>query len=95
MSTSRGAYSFESVIPGHYPDRICQHTHYLVTEPGHKTLVTQLYFATDPVFDGDPAKNYSRDPLLQTPELIRPVMLTGDPDEVHAKVQFELCLERL
>jgi protocatechuate 3,4-dioxygenase beta subunit len=90
-----GAYSFESVIPGHYPDRLCQHTHYLVTAPGHKTLVTQLYFATDPVFDGDPAKNYSRDPLLQTPELIRPVMLTGDPNEVHAKVLFELCLERL
>jgi protocatechuate 3,4-dioxygenase beta subunit len=90
-----GAYSFESVIPGHYPDRLCQHTHYLVAAPGHKTLVTQLYFATDPVFDGDPAKNYSRDPLLQTPELIRPVMLTGDPNEVHAKVLFELCLERL
>jgi protocatechuate 3,4-dioxygenase beta subunit len=90
-----GAYSFESVIPGHYPDRLCQHTHYLVTAPGHKTLVTQLYFATDPVFDGDPAKNYSRDPLLQTPELIRPVMLTGDPNEVHAKVLFELCLDRL
>ena len=90
-----GAYSFESVIPGHYPDRICQHTHYLVMAPGHKTLVTQLYFATDPVFEGDPIKNYSRDPLLQTPELVRPVMLTGDPNEVHARVQFVLCLERL
>jgi protocatechuate 3,4-dioxygenase beta subunit len=92
-----GAYSFESVIPGHYPDksRICQHIHYAVVSPGHKPLVTQLYFATDPVFDGDPAKNYSRDPLLQTPELIRPVILTGDPSEVHAKVRFELCLERL
>ena len=40
-----GAYTFESVIPGHYPDRVCQHTHYLVIAPGHKTLVTQLYFA--------------------------------------------------
>jgi len=92
-----GSYGFETVIPGHYPDksRICQHTHYLVTAPGHKTLVTQLYFATDPVFEGDPAKNYLRDPLVQTPELIRPVMLTGDPNQVHAKVQFELCLERL
>jgi protocatechuate 3,4-dioxygenase beta subunit len=92
-----GAYTFESVIPGHYPDksRVCQHVHYLVMAPGLKTLVTQLYFATDPVFEGDPAKNYSRDPLIQTPELIRPVMLTGDPNEVHAKVQFELCLERL
>ena len=90
-----GAYSFESVIPGHYPDRICQHTHYLVMAPGHKALVTELYFATDPVFEGDPAKNYSRDPVLQTPELIRPVMLACDPNEVHAKVQFELCIERL
>lgn len=92
-----GGYSFETVIPGHYPDksRICQHTHYVVTAPGHKALVTQLYFATDPVFEGDPAKNYARDPLIQTPELIRPVMLTGDPNEVHAEVRFELCLERL
>lgn len=92
-----GAYRFESVIPGHYPDksRVCQHVHYVVAAPGHKTLVTQLYFATDPVFEGDPAKNYRRDPLIQTPELIRPVMLTGDPNEVHAKVQFELCLEHL
>ena len=92
-----GTYSFESVIPGHYPDksRVCQHVHYVVAAPEHKTLVTQLYFATDPVFEGDPQKNYARDPLIQTPELIRPVMLTGDPNEVHAKVQFELCLERL
>jgi protocatechuate 3,4-dioxygenase beta subunit len=92
-----GAYTFESVIPGHYPDksRVCQHVHYLVTAPGHKTFVTQLYFATDPVFDGDPVKNYARDPLIQTPELIRPVLLTGDPNEVHAKVTWELCLERL
>lgn len=92
-----GAYTFESVIPGHYPDksRICQHVHYVVTAPGHKSLVTQLYFATDPVFEGDPVKNYSRDPLIQTPELIRPVVLTGDPNEVHAKVRFEICLNRL
>jgi protocatechuate 3,4-dioxygenase beta subunit len=92
-----GGYSFESVIPGHYPDksRICQHVHYVVAAPGHKTLVTQLYFATDPVFEGDPAKNFSRDPLIQTPELIRPVMLVGESKEIHAKVQFELCLERL
>jgi protocatechuate 3,4-dioxygenase beta subunit len=91
------AYTFESVIPGHYPDksRPCQHVHYVVAAPGHKTLVTQLYFATDPVFEGDPQKNYARDPVIQTPELIRPVLLTGEPNEMHAKVQFELCLERL
>jgi protocatechuate 3,4-dioxygenase beta subunit len=90
-----GQYNFESVIPGHYPDRVCQHLHYLVTAPGHKPLVTELYFATDPVFDGDPQKNYSRDPLIETPELIRPVVLAGDPQAIHAEVKFELCLERL
>lgn len=87
-----GRYAFESVIPGHYPDRVCQHIHYLVTAPGHKPLITQLYFATDPVFDGDPAKNYTRDSVLRTPELVRPVMLTGDPKAVHAAVNFELVL---
>lgn len=92
-----GEYSFETVIPGHYPDksRICQHVHFIALAPEHRTLVTMLYFATDPVFEGDPAKNWSRDPVLPTPELIRPVMLTGDPKEVHAQVRFELCLERI
>src|SRR5580704_5417697 len=53
-----GKYDFSSVMPGHYPARVCQHIHYLVTAPGHKPLITQLYFATDPVFDGDPDRNF-------------------------------------
>jgi protocatechuate 3,4-dioxygenase beta subunit len=86
-------YTFDSVMPGHYPGRVCQHIHYLVTAPGHKPLVTQLYFATDPVFEGDPDKNFNRDPLIQTRELVRPVTLAGDPKDIVAKVQFELCME--
>jgi protocatechuate 3,4-dioxygenase beta subunit len=89
---STGKYSFNSIMPGHYPDRVCQHIHYLVTAPGHKPLITQLYFATDPVFEGDPGKNFNRDPLIHTPELVRPVMLTGDPKDVQAAVNFELVL---
>ena len=92
---SSGSYKFDSVMPGHYPDRVCQHIHYLVAAPGHKTLVTELYFATDPVFEGDPQKNFARDPQIQTPELIRPVLLVGEPEALHAAVRFELCLERL
>jgi protocatechuate 3,4-dioxygenase beta subunit len=92
---SSGNYKFESVMPGHYPDRVCQHIHYLVTAPGHKPLVTQLYFATDPVFEGDPDKNFNRDPLIHRRELVRPVMLVGDPKDIHAAVNFELCLERV
>ena len=94
-SAADGAYAFESVIPGHYPDRVCQHVHYLVKAPGHRSLVTQLYFATDPVFDGDPDKNFTRDPLITSRELVRPVVLAGDPKELRANVRFELVLESL
>ncbi len=95
VSDQAGKYAFDSVMPGHYPARVCQHVHYIVTAPGHKALTTQLYFATDPVFEGDPVRNYTRDPLILNAELVRPVMLTGDPKEVHAAVNFEIVLERL
>ncbi|HXW90893.1 MAG TPA: hypothetical protein VEK33_10140 [Terriglobales bacterium] len=90
-----GVYEFESVIPGHHPDRVCQHIHYLVLAPGHKPLVTQLYFATDPVFEGDPDHNFGRDPLIHSRELVRPVVLGGDPREMQALVHFDLVLELL
>ena len=92
---AKGAYSVESVIPGHYPDRVCQHVHYLVTAPAHKPLITQLYFATDPVFDGDPDKNYTRDPLITSRELVRPVMIKSDPKQTIAVVSFDLVMETL
>jgi protocatechuate 3,4-dioxygenase beta subunit len=91
----KGRYSFDSIMPGHYPARVCQHVHYIVTAPGHKPLITQLYFATDPVFEGDPDRNFSRDPLVISRELVRPVMLTGDPNDIQANVTFELVLEAL
>ena len=94
VADSAGKYSFDSVMPGHYPDRVCQHIHYMVTAPGHQPLITQLYFATDPVFDGDPDKNFSRDPLILSRELVRPVALVGDPRDIHAAVNFELVLGR-
>ena len=95
IGDSAGKYFFESVIPGHYPDRVCQHIHYLVTAPGHKPITTQLYFATDPVFEGDPSRNFRREPLLASAELVRPVVLRGDPKNLLADVSFELVMERL
>ena len=89
------AFSFYSVLPGHYPGRVCQHIHYWVTAAGHKPLITQLYFATDPVFEGDPDRNHTRDPLVLSRDLVRPVTLTGDPNEIQAHVNFEPVLERL
>jgi protocatechuate 3,4-dioxygenase beta subunit len=95
LADDGGRYSFDSVMPGHYPGRVCQHIHYLIGAPGHKTLTTQLYFATDPVFEGDPDRNYTRDPLIYSRELVRPVTLVGDPNDIHAAVSFEVVLERL
>ena len=89
-----GAYAFESVMPGHYPARVARHVHYFVTAPGHKTLSTQLYFATDEVFDGNPDKNFTKDPLITSRSLVRPVTLTGAPAAALAKVDFELVLEK-
>jgi len=94
-SDAAGKYAFDSIMPGHYPARVCQHIHYVVQAPGHKPLTTQLYFATDPVFEGDPARNYGRDPLILSPDVVRPVTLTGDPKEIVAAVNFEIVLERL
>jgi len=95
LADESGRYSFGSVMPGHYPARVCQHIHYLVSAPGHKTLTTQLYFATDPVFEGDPDRNFTRDPLIYSRELVRPVTLIGDPKDIHAAVAFDIVLERL
>ncbi len=89
----KGVYAVESVMPGHYPSRICQHVHYLVTAPGYKALITQLYFATDPVFDGDPNKNYTRDPTITSRELIRPVIIKGGPKQITTVVNFDLVME--
>jgi protocatechuate 3,4-dioxygenase beta subunit len=90
----KAEYQFVTVMPGHYPDRVCQHIHYIISAPGHKTLITQLYFATDTAFGGDPDKNYIKDPVLESRELIRPVTLVAEAATAHAAVTFELCLEK-
>ena len=95
ISSAKGEYDFNSIMPGHYPDRVCQHIHYLVQAPGCNPLVTQMYFGSDPVFEGDPAKNFHRDPLATSADLVRPVMLVGDPKTIEASVVFDVILERL
>jgi protocatechuate 3,4-dioxygenase beta subunit len=91
---SSGAYRFESVMPGHYPARVARHVHYFVTAPGFKSLSTQLYFATDEAFEGDPDKNFSKDPLVTSRTLVRPVTLSGTPEAAVAAVEFELVMEK-
>ena len=94
LAAANGDYRFQTVMPGHYPQRVAQHIHFRVTAPGTRTLITQLYFATDPAFEGDPKKNYKKDPLVQSPELIRPVTLAPTGNSVVAEVSFEMVLLR-
>jgi protocatechuate 3,4-dioxygenase beta subunit len=94
LAGTDGSYSFQTVMPGHYPGRVAQHIHYRVSAPGAKTLVTQLYFATDPVFEGDPGRNFGNDPLVENRDLIRPVTLGATGDVPLAMVTFETVLVR-
>jgi protocatechuate 3,4-dioxygenase beta subunit len=86
-----GQYDFQSVLPGHYPARKCQHIHFLVQAEGHKPLVTQMYFGSDPIFKGDPAKNMNDD--CPSVELVRPILLSDQATTMGASATFELVLE--
>ncbi len=89
-----GDYGVDTIMPGHYPDRPAQHVHYLITAPGHKTLITQLYFATDPFFEGDPDRNYSKNRIVSHRESVRPVTLIEEPSAARASVKFDIVLEK-
>jgi protocatechuate 3,4-dioxygenase beta subunit len=91
---AKGEYACDTVMPGHYSDRPAQHIHYLITAPGHKPLVTQVYFATDPFFDGDPDKNYAKNGIVRNRDLVRPVRLYEGPEAPHAAVTMDIVLER-
>lgn len=88
-----GDYRFESVVPGQYGGR-AQHVHYVINAPGHKRLVTQLYFENDPKFAGNPDKNYTRDSLVWSRELIRPVSTVNKNGAAYSAVTFDICLEK-
>lgn len=90
---SDAEYAVETIMPGHYSDRPAQHIHYMITAPGHRTLITQIYFATDPWFEGNPDKNYGKRGLVGNRELVRPVSLfeEGTP---RATVSFDIVLEK-
>lgn len=91
---SQKEYAADTIMPGHYPDRPAQHIHYLITAPGHKPLITQLYFATDPFFEGDPDKNFNKRGVASHRECVRPVTLLDEATQPHATVNFDLILEK-
>jgi protocatechuate 3,4-dioxygenase beta subunit len=91
---SASDYAVDTILPGHYDDRPAQHIHYMISAPGHKTLVTQAYFATDPFFDGNPDKNYTKRNMVSDRELVRTVTLIEAPGTPRASITFDICLEK-
>jgi protocatechuate 3,4-dioxygenase beta subunit len=90
----KGLYEVETIMPGSYPDRPAQHIHYLISAPGHKTLVTQAYFATDPFFEGDPAKNFRKRNIVRNLDLVRPVTLSEKNGATQTAIRFDIVLEQ-
>lgn len=88
-----GVYRLESIVPGGYGGR-AQHIHYVVSAPGHRRLVTQLYFENDPKFRGNPDRNYGTDDLVQYRELIRPVATVNKNNTTYSSTAFDICLEK-
>jgi protocatechuate 3,4-dioxygenase beta subunit len=93
-----GEYGIDTVIPGHYPDRPAQHLHYMVAGPGHRTLVTESYFATDPFFEGNIDKNWNKQGIAEHKEMILPVSLFEDASaenhSMHAEITLDIVLEK-
>jgi catechol 1,2-dioxygenase len=57
-----GSYAFETLLPGTYLNGSQyrpRHIHFLVTAPGHQSLITQLYFCGDPYLADDPFQDAS------------------------------------
>ena len=87
-------YAVETILPGHYDDRPAQHIHYMISAPGHKTLITQAYFATDPFFEGNPDKNFGKRSIVSHRDLVRTVTLIEAPGTPRAAITFDICLEK-
>jgi protocatechuate 3,4-dioxygenase beta subunit len=92
-ASASGEYRFETIIPGHYGGR-AKHIHYMINAPGHRRLVTQLYFESDPVFEGNPDKTYTKDSLVEHRELIRPVTVMSKDNSSYSSVVFNICMEK-
>ena len=46
------------------------------------------------MFGGDPDKNYKKDPLITSRDVVRPVTLSGASNAAVAAVTFELVMEK-
>jgi protocatechuate 3,4-dioxygenase beta subunit len=57
LTGEEGAYRFRTIIPGKYLNGGTyrpSHLHFRITAPGHRELVSQVYFKDDPYIAADP-----------------------------------------
>jgi protocatechuate 3,4-dioxygenase beta subunit len=86
-----GEYMYETLMPAAYGGR-AQHIHYRISVPGRRGLITQLFFETDPKFEGNPNRNYVKDGLIEHRDLIKPVTSTTRNGVSYRTVRFDIYL---
>jgi len=82
---SEGTYRFKTVFPGHFNTRP-RHIHYRITGPGHKELISQLYFAGDPNIE-------KHEPNLLKSAKKRILPLTEIPDGTR-EITFDIFMQQ-
>ena len=73
ITNSQGFYVFESIKPGLYLNGATyrpSHIHFKITPPGFNTLITQLYFQSDPYITSDAAASITSGPFNATNRII-------------------------
>ena len=84
-----GFYEFETIHPGRYlngPKYRPAHIHFRINAPGHRELVTQLYFEGDPEIEGDPFVRES---------LIVPLREMTGPTGTFESAAFDIVLAKV
>ena len=89
VADETGHYEFETIHPGRYlngPKYRPAHIHFRINAPGHRELVTQLYFEGDPEIEGDPFVRES---------LIVPLREMTGPTGTFESAAFDIVLAKV
>lgn len=90
LTTDDGAYKFKTIVPGKYLNGGTfrpSHIHFKITAPGHRELVSQIYFKDDPDIAADP---WAKDPKAES----RILALEKDENGLDS-VDFDIYLVKV
>ena len=95
LTASRdGAYDFDTIMPGRYREPggwRPAHIHFDVRAPGHRPLVTQLYFEGDPYLAPNDSCGVCRSDQA---DRIIPLKTVGPPTSRRLSGAFNIALDR-